>query len=210
MKIDTILFDLDGTLWEVLDRSYESLKEFTTEYNLKEISRDTISKNMGMTMEECAQNYFPDIDKEKAKEYLNKAVALNIKRLQEYGGNIYEGLEETLKKLKRNYKLGIVSNCDDGYIEAFLTTSQLGRYFDDYLAAAKLQISKSDAIKEIIKRNNIKKAIYVGDTIKDKEASKEAKLEFIHAKYGFDKKLKHKYQIEKISELPNLLKTIDK
>ena len=30
-----ILFDLDGTLWEVTDRTYESVNEITKKYGLK-------------------------------------------------------------------------------------------------------------------------------------------------------------------------------
>ena len=59
-------------------------------------------------------------------------------------------------------------------------------------------------------RNNIKKAIYVGDTVKDQEAANEAGIEFIYAKYGFGKNIHHKYSIEDIKYLPNFLKTIDK
>ena len=37
-----------------------------------------------------------------------------------HGGTLYPGLEDTLKELKKNYRLFIVSNCQSGYIEAFL------------------------------------------------------------------------------------------
>ena len=45
------------------------------------------------------------------------------------GGRLYEGLEETLKYLSAKYPLYIVSNCQKGYIEAFLSYHQLGKYF---------------------------------------------------------------------------------
>lgn len=209
MKIEAILFDLDGTLWEVVDSTYEATKEITNKYNLQEVSKETISKCMGMTKEECAKTYYPDLELKTAKKYLKEGLEINNKRLELYGGNVYDGLETTLKELKKKYKLAIVSNCMDGYIEAFLSSSKLSRYFDDFLAAGKLGIEKKDAIKEIIKQNNIKNAIYVGDTIKDKEAAEGANIEFIHAKYGFDKELKHKYQIDDIRDLPNCIETIN-
>lgn len=210
MKFDAILFDLDGTLWEVLDRTYETTKETTTKYNLKKVTKETISKCMGMNKKECSKHYFPELNEEEAIRLMNENLQLNVQRIQEYGGNVYNGVEETLKILKHNYKLGIVSNCGAGYIEAFLKTSKLEEYFDDFIAASKLQITKAEAIKEIMKRNNIKNAIYVGDTEKDKEAANGAEIEFIYAKYGFGKDIHHKYSIEDIKELPNFLKTIDK
>lgn len=210
MKIDAILFDLDGTLWEVLDRTYETTKETTTKYNLKEVTKETISSCMGMNKKECSKYYFPELDEEEAIKLINENSQLNVQRIQENGGNVYNGLEETLKLLKENYKLGIVSNCGAGYIEAFLSTSKLGKYFDDFIAASKLQITKAEAIKEMMKRNDMKNAIYVGDTVKDKEAAMGANIEFIHAKYGFGKDIRHKYEIEDIKDLPNFLKTINK
>ena len=36
-----------------------------------------------------------------------------------------------------------------------------------------------------MKRNDIKRAIYVGDTIKDKKAAEYANIPFVYASYGF-------------------------
>lgn len=210
MKTEAILFDLDGTLWEVLDRTYETTKETTTKYNLKEVTKETISKCMGMNKKECSKHYFPELDEEEAIKLMNENLQLNVQRILENGGNVYNGVEETLKILKESYKLGIVSNCGAGYIEVFLSTSNLGKYFDDFIAASKLQITKAEAIKVIMTRNNIKNAIYVGDTAKDQEAATGANIEFIYAKYGFGKDIQHKYEIEDIKDLPNFMKTIDK
>ncbi len=129
--------------------------------------------------------------------------------MKKYGGNIYEGLENTLKKLNKKYDLFIVSNTDNKeYIEAFIETSKLNDYFKDYIAASELKISKSEAIKKIIKENNISKSIYVGDTIKDYEATLLAGVPFIQAKYGFGKDLKTTYYINSIEELPNVIEKI--
>lgn len=210
MKIDAILFDLDGTLWEVVDSTYLATKQITDKYNLPEVTKETIIKCMGKTKDECCKLYYPSEDVERGKKLLEEGGFINNEMLKVYGGNVYSGLEETLNELKKKYKLCIVSNCIAGYIEAFLESSKLSKYFDDYIAAGKEKLKKSDAIKEVIKRNNIKNAIYVGDTIKDKEAAKEAKIEFIHARYGFDKNLQSKYYIDDIRNLPLLLKTINK
>ena len=58
--------------------------------------------------------------------------------------------------------------------------------------------------------NNIDKAIYIGDTIKDKEAANEAGIPFIQALYGFDKDLNEKYKINSISELVDIIEKIYK
>ncbi len=111
-----------------------------------------------------------------------------------------------MRKLNEIYNLFIVSNTDrKEYIEAFFTTSKLGKYFSDYLVASELNISKSEAIKKIIADNKLVKSIYVGDTIKDLEATKLINIPFIQAKYGFGNDLKTSYYIDSIEELPGVI-----
>ena len=42
---------------------------------------------------------------------------------------IFEGVQETIKKLSEKYPLYIVSNCQDGYIEAFFAVFKIRRVF---------------------------------------------------------------------------------
>ena len=205
--IEMIMFDLDGTLWNTEDVSYEVVKEIVKKYDfLQEITKDTIAKTMGCTFAETAEMFMPYLEKEKREEILQEMLDMTAEKLTVVGGNLYEGLEEVLIELKRKYKLAIVSNCAAGYIESFLDSANLRKYFEDFAAAAKMKVTKAEAIKAVLERNNITKAIYVGDTVKDLEASKEADLEFIQAKYGFGQDLKTDYSINKITELPNILK----
>ena len=73
------------------------------------------------------------------------------------------------------------------------------------MGAASYNISKSDAIKEILKRNNITSACYVGDIKKDMDAALEAGIDFIHARYGFEKNVDCKIHIDDIKKLIDLL-----
>lgn len=210
-KIDSILFDLDGTLWETLDTSCASANEVLQKLNLDiVVTKEQVCQGMGKNFEECSQIYLPTLEKEKRANVMKKMLETNTNNLNKIGGNLYDNLEETLRKLKSNYKLYIVSNCCDGYIEAFLNTSHLGKYFDDYIAAGKHNISKSEAILRIIKKYNLKGAIYFGDTYKDYEASREANIPFVQAKYGFGEDLKTEYSVNKIEELAELLKISEK
>lgn len=209
MKKQGILFDLDGTLWEVIDATYESANEVIKKHNLKEISKEIVCSTFGLNRTDSAKSYFPYLGTEEAEEILDEISDVNIKRLKEYGGNVYKNVDETIKKLYENYDIFIVSNTGHSeYIKAFLTSSGLEKYFKDYLAASELKLSKSAAIKKVIKEYELEKYVYVGDTIKDLEASNEAKVPFIQAKYGFGKDLNTKYYINSIEELPNVIENV--
>lgn len=209
MKKEGILFDLDGTLWEVIDSTFKSANEIVKKYELQEISKETICSVFGLNKVESAQLYFPYLELDKSLKLLDEIAFLNIKNLKEYGGNVYSNLEKTLIDLQGNYEMFIVSNtAESEYIEAFLISSNLNKYFKDYIAASELKISKADAIKKIINDYQLTKAIYVGDTKKDMEASDLAGIPFIQAKYGFGKDLNTKYYINEIKELPNIVEKL--
>lgn len=208
-EIEMIIFDLDGTLWDTEDVSYDVVTEIVKKYDfIQKINKETIAKTMGCTFEETAEMFMPYLEKEKREEILKEMLDMTAEKLKVVGGNLYGGLEKVLIELKKKYKLAIVSNCAAGYIESFLDSSKLRKYFDDFAAAGKMKVTKSEAIKAVVERNNIIKAVYVGDTIKDLEASQGVKMDFIQAKYGFGQDLKTKYSINELAELPSILKNI--
>lgn len=204
-----IIFDLDGTLWEVTNTTYKSVNEIAKKHNLKEVKIETIRSVFGCNKEESAKLYFPYLSLEEALKLTDEIADINIDNLKKYGGNVYEGLENVLRKLKETFNLFIVSNTDHKeYIESFLITSGLQKYFSDYLAASELNISKAEAIKKVINDNNLSKSIYIGDTRKDMEATECANIPFVQAKYGFGEDLKTNYYINSIEELPNIIQKI--
>ncbi len=206
-----IIFDLDGTLWEVIDSTKESADVITKKHNLPEITRKTICSVFGLGKYDSARKYFPNIEINKAMELLDEIAKVNIQNLREKGGNIYPNIEKTLLVLKNNFNLYIVSNtAETEYIEAFLESSKLKRYFTDWIAASSLNLTKGEAIQKIIKDNNIINSVYVGDTSKDLEATLEANIPFIHVRYGFEKDLNCKYNINDFSELPAVIEKVTK
>ena len=58
-----IIFDLDGTLWEVIDNTYNSVNEIARKYKLDEISKETVCACFGLSRNETAQNYFPKLER---------------------------------------------------------------------------------------------------------------------------------------------------
>ena len=125
MRYDAIYFDLDGTLWDTTDLTFDSANKIAEKYDLPAVPREKIEECMGKTKDECADLLYPEFSHEQALEYLEEALDLTTQKLLIQGGKVYDGLEDTLKELvNRGYKLGIVSNCLEGYIEAFMISSR--------------------------------------------------------------------------------------
>lgn len=193
-----IIFDLDGTLWETIDATYEAANIIVNKHDeLKNISKETIIKGMGLGIEENEKNYMPYIELEQGIKYMKEISDKTSEIINEKNINIYNGVTETIKKLSNEYKLGIITNNRDNYAETFLKVSKLEQYFIDYMGAASYNITKGEAIKKMVMKHNEKENYYVGDIKKDQESTIYAGIEFIHAKYGFEPNLKSKLSIKK-------------
>ncbi|NLB33065.1 MAG: HAD family hydrolase [Tissierellia bacterium] len=198
-----IIFDLDGTLWD-------SSKEVTESWNIAlkrcnidlRITVKDMHNLMGKTLEDISNIIFSNLPKERALEIMNECVKEEDSYISKHGGTLYPQLEETLKQLSLKYKLFIVSNCQERYIETFLEYHNLDKYFLDFENAGRTKRPKGENIKSIIDRNNLDKAVYIGDTQGDYDATKIAGIPFIHAKYGFGKINEETNFINEISELP--------
>lgn len=203
VPVDSIIFDLDGTLWDATKSIVRPWNEAAEEHGIDiEITQQDLQEVMGFTLDEIADKFFPDEAPETKKSILKTAVIKELIYLSDLGGELYPQLKETLRKLKSTYKLFIVSNCEMGYIEAFLDFHDMHRYFFDYEFIGRTHKEKSENIKMIAERNSLVHPVYVGDTIKDKTAAEKAGVDFIHAAYGFGEIDGNVKKINEISELP--------
>lgn len=122
---------------------------------------------------------------------------------------MYPKLVEVLDELKKHYRLFIVSNCEEGYIQCFLNAHKLHDYFEDFEYPGRTRASKAENIRMIIERNELETPIYVGDTQGDANSSQKAGVPFVYAKYGFGNVDEYEFAIDSFAELPEVLKQID-
>lgn len=208
-ECDAIIFDLDGTLWDAtknIRKSWNELLEKDTEVNREAISEKELEECMGMPMYDIAAKLFPLETEKTQKSIMDKMCVYENEYLEKNGGELFDGLKSTLEKLSKRYDLYIVSNCQDGYIETFLKAHNTESFFKDIESWGRTKCSKSENNKMIVKRNNIKNPVYVGDTKGDAVAAKEAGIPFIFAAYGFgdvDEK-DYLFKIDDIRELTKL------
>lgn len=201
-----ILFDLDGTMWdsaESVAKSY-NIALANLGYDMTLTAKD-VKSVMGKTMYEIAHIFFDELSKEKATEIMDYCTEVEGEYIAEYGGDLYSNLENTLAKLKDDgWFIACVSNCQSGYIEAFLDFSKLHRYFDDIECWGNTLKLKAYNISLVANRNGLTDVVYVGDTMGDYESALEAGAKFIHASYGFGKVPSGTSAIKSLSELPSL------
>lgn len=208
MNIDSIIFDLDGTLWDSTDgvlKSWSSIIENNKDINVK-LTKETLKGTMGLQIIDIGRKLFPNLSDDRIEELMKDCCEFENEYLEKYGGILYDKLEDTLKELSSNYKLFIVSNCQCGYIEVFLKYHNLGKYFLDFENPGRTGLSKGENIKLVVERNKLKSSVYVGDTEGDLKAAKFAGIPFIYASYGFGEVSEYDYAIKRFDELLELIK----
>ena len=207
-----IIFDMDGTLWDSSENVAISWTEKVRElgYDFPDITQQDVMGVMGLTMDRIADKLFGSLPLEERRELLDRCCDNEEQYLLRHGGVLYPDLEKTLMRLKKKYHLYIVSNCQSGYIETFLEHYGFGEYFDDIECYGNNLKGKGDNIALIVSRNGLDKAWYVGDIQGDYDSTMEAGIDFIHAAYGFGTIDHPVPELERFSDLPGLMKELDK
>ena len=201
-----IIFDMDGTLWDSASGVAKSWTRVVNAEHDKDrvITTQDIQNVMGRTMDKIAEILFPELEEKERLELIDHCGKDENDYLREHGGVLYPQLEETLKILKDKYHLYIVSNCQSGYIEAFLEHYGFGHYFEDIECYGNNLQSKGKNIALLVARNELTDAVYVGDIQGDYDATMEAGITFVHAAYGFGTIEQETAKINSFAELPKV------
>lgn len=209
MKIDTIIFDVDGTLWDSTDLVATAWKRAATECGITEVdfvTGERLKQEFGKPMDVIMDNLFPDHSPAISEKLLTLCCQYEHEIL-EYAAIVptYPGLHSTFETLSKQYPLCIVSNCQSGYIEQFLEKTGLGQYVTDIECFGNTLKSKGENLKSLMQRNHFQHAIYVGDTQGDYEATLYAQIPFVFASYGFGQPEGYWKKIEELSDLEKML-----
>ncbi len=204
-----VIFDLDGTLWDatgqvfkIWNRVFERRQELTIR-----LTQHDMENYMGKTMEEIGGMLFPDLNHSMQEEIMAECGKEEVVYLREHGAVLYDGARETITLLKRECDLYIVSNCQDGYVNSFLTAHRFEDDFKDIEMSGRTGMDKGENIRLLMERNGVTRAVYVGDTQGDEIAARFAGIPFIYAAYGFGQAVRPDRIIHSIRELPDMLRT---
>ena len=182
-----IIFDVDGTLWDSSVQVAQSWQVAAEKLlnGPRPITPDMISRNMGKNMKDFGDALFPDLPPAKRLEVMEACMEYENQYLEDHPGILYPQVAEVLQQLSWKYKLFIVSNCQKGYIEAFLDYYQLNEYISDKESFGGTGLPKGENIRLVCERNHLERAVYLGDIEGDYRSACMAGIPFIHAAYGF-------------------------
>ncbi|HEX6278183.1 MAG TPA: HAD family hydrolase [Polyangiaceae bacterium] len=209
MHADALIFDLDGTLWDTCDTCAAAWNRVTRALGLavREVTADDVRGVAGLPHTEGVRRVFDDLSEADVELVSERTQREDNRALAETGGTLYPGVSELVPRLGAALPLFIVSNCQAGYIEVFLETSGLTRYFADFECWGRTGRTKSENLRSLVDRNRLWTPWFVGDTEGDRNAARENGVRFAHAAYGFGKVSDSDARLETFEDTARLVGT---
>ncbi|MCB2379590.1 HAD family hydrolase [Hymenobacter sp. BT635] len=207
LSVDSLIFDLDGTLWDATATVTEGFRRARqrVSYVPTDITLEAVRAVTGQPYPVVYERLFPYLTAEQREEFRLICAEEELASARQHGGQPYPLLRETLTYLAAKYRLFIVSNCQTGYIEAFLEHSGTGSYFEGHQCFGTKNLPKADNVREIIERFGLQAPAYVGDTDGDYQASRANGIPFVFAAYGFGEVPEFEARLEQFSDLRSIL-----
>ena len=208
MQKISVIFDLDGTLWDASEpvaKSWEATGKTFLGDTFK-LDGEGARKLMGKTMDGIISEIAPNVQDRETRERFSRAfLEAEVEYLKTHPGRLWPHGLETLHALKAaGHRLFIVSNCQNGYIETFLPIVPAD-LFDGYLCWGDTHADKHVTITALMEKHGIERAVYVGDTEGDETQAHLAGLPFIHASYGYGKATCPEAVADSFADLPSIV-----
>ena len=207
MNYESLIFDIDGTLWDsraLVAQGYNIQLEKEGLQHLF-VDAEQLKSLFGKVMTEIADVIFASIPEESRYDLMERCMDTENRYLFENECKIgYPNVKETVAELSKKYRLFIVSNSQCGYPELCMDKLGLTPYIEGHLCFGDTGTSKGKTIRTLMEKHNIQSCIYIGDTQGDYEATVEADVPFLWAKYGFGTPEGYVAAIERFEDLLKL------
>ncbi|MDN3547954.1 HAD family hydrolase [Mucilaginibacter aquaedulcis] len=201
-KPDSLIFDMDGTLWDAVDTYANSWNLVFEKMDIKRvIGRNDLMGLMGMEGKKLTKVLMPDFDEDKAQGIYMDVNETRRQILPTSGGLMYPGVTAGMKQLASKYKLFILSNCAVGIIPLFIKWAGVADYITDFIAYGENGMPKHHNMGVLIDKHNLKNPVYIGDTNGDAEQTHMAGIPFIFVTYGFGKTDNYELRFDSFDEL---------
>lgn len=207
MTPESLIFDIDGTLWDSRALVAEGYNRQLRAEGLEAlcITAEDLRPLFGKVMTDIADALLGSIPMPERYALMERCMATENAYLRENPCHIgYPGVRETMEALSRRYRLFIVSNSQCGYPELCMEKLGIGNLIAGHLCFGDTGTEKGETIRTLMTRHHIRSAAYVGDTQGDCEAAQSAGIPFLWAAYGFGTPARYDGKIEQFSDLLNL------
>ena len=204
MNYESLIFDIDGTLWDSRQLVAEGYNIQLEKEGLQHlfVTAEDLRPLFGEVMTEIADTILASIDPSERYELMERCMKTENDYLFANECKIgYPNVKETLAELSKKHRLFIVSNSQRGYPELCIEKLGLCDYIEGHLCFGDTGTSKGKTIRTLIEKHNIGSCIYIGDTQGDLEACKEAGIPFIFCTYGLGQAESWDAKIDSIEEL---------
>lgn len=207
--IETILFDLDGTLMDTSEGLILSINDTINHFGLDELSIEKKRTFIGPPIIKSFKETY-NLSDEKATEISNYFRDI-YKNTYLYKAKVYDGIYELLDNLKKSgKKIAVATYKRDDYAKMILNQFEISKYCD-FIQGADFDnnLSKSDIVKICIDelKANKETTVLIGDSMNDLIGAGENNIDFIAVTYGFGK-FSEKENIKEVDNVPELLKYI--
>lgn len=185
-RFESIIFDLDGTLWDASEATAVGWTRVAKEFGLNTlITADQVRTVSGLPFDQCVNARFGDAAAAipGLRERLEHEEEVAVR---EGSWRVYEGARELLERLSNERPLFLVSNCQQWYLDIFMKDAGLAKYFRRGLSHGGTGLPKAEMIRSLLRADpKIKPALYVGDTHWDQAAAYRAGAFFAFVDWGF-------------------------
>ena len=194
----TYIFDLDGVLIDSAHMMEQSWNTCMLEHELTQ-SFSEYFKHIGKPFRDIMKEL--NVENVEAVKHTYDKASLE---LMEYCLEFYDGVEDTLREIKKNSKIAVVTSKTAERTNVIL--DHLDVEFD-YVVSPKKGLRGKPAPDQILfclamTQTDPKDAVYIGDMQVDYEAATRAGIDFIHASYGYGK---CDHSVKSIENLNSLL-----
>lgn len=184
-SFDSLIFDMDGTLWDAVDSYAEIWNRANREFGIDvTVTRSQLLRYMGKTIDVIFSALMSGIDVDK-QLYLRRLDHLESTLMPELGGRFYPGVIDGLHRLAGRYPLFLVSNCGSDGLTNMMRYGALTPCFRGSLTYGETGHGKDFNIKQIIDRFSLHRPLYIGDTQGDSSSAHAAGAAMAHARWGF-------------------------
>ncbi len=192
-KVDTIIFDFDGTLFKGETFSLPIFQDCLSilvdefHYNLEFPSDEKILSQFGKHSMDIYRELLESAPQDVINGFADCIENAEVKTLEWGGGELFEGVPEVLMQLKtRGYKLALCTNARADYLDAVVKRFALNKYFLEMYAAGKHDWRGKDwMINQIMINLGTKVCAVVGDRHHDIDAAKVNHGISIGCAYGY-------------------------